>query len=193
MAGHAAAEALAAAVLLAGFVLLVWRSGLPRGWPGAASRRRWMVGATAILALGAATLSASIAASLLGVAPASSLALLLATGAELLLAARWLARPRLATADRLVGVATVISVGWLAGWSGIVPLGGHLEPAPDQALALVLQVGLLLWLTLATHRPAIAPSADERVRWPHDGSLVADRPPVVGAAAGVRGRLARTR
>jgi hypothetical protein len=185
MAGHAAAEALAAAVLLAGFVLLVRRSDLPRGWPGAASRRRWMVRATAVLALGGATLSASIAASLLGVAPAFSLALLLVTGAELLLAARWLARPRLGTADRLVGVATVISVGWLVGWSGIVPLSGHLEPAPDQALALVLQVGLLLWLTLATHRPAMARSTDERVRWPHDGSLVADRPPVVGAAAGV--------
>jgi hypothetical protein len=193
MAGHAAAEALATAALLAGFVLLVRRSGLPRGWPGAASRRRSMIRATSILALGGATLSASIAASLLGVAPASSFVLLLAAGGELLLGASWVARPRLATADRLVGAATVISLGWLVGWSGILPFGGHLEPGPDQALALGLQVGLLLWLTLATHRPAIAPSADERVRWAHEGRRTPADPAVVGVPGAGGGRLARTR
>jgi hypothetical protein len=193
VAGHAAVEALAAAVLLAGFVLLVWHSGLPRGWPSAVSRRRRMVRATAVLALTGATFSAAIGASLLAVVPAASIALLLAAGSELLLGARWLARPRLVTADRLVGTAAAVSLGWLVAWSGVMPLGGHLEPGPDQALALVLQVGLVLWLTLATHRPAMASSADERVRWPHEGLLAPGGPAGVGARAGVGGRFARSR
>jgi hypothetical protein len=193
VAGHAAVEALAAAALLAGFVLLVRRSGLPRGWPSAAPRRRWTVRATAFLALTGATFSAAIAASLLAAAPVASVALLLAAGSELVLGARWLARPRLVTADRLVGTAAAASVGWLVAWSGVVPMGGHLEPGPDQALALVLQVGLLLWLILATYRPAMAPPVDERVRWPHEGLLAPGGPAGVGARAGVGGRFARSR
>lgn len=180
MAGHDAAEALAAAVLLAGFVVLVSRAGLPRGWPGAAGRRTALIRATGCLALGAAVWTAVVGASLLAGAPVVALTLLLAAAAEIVLAAAWLTRPRLALADRLAGLAAASGVAWLVGWSGALPLGGHLEPGPDQALALVLQVSLLLWLTLATRRPAVTPPTGERVRLGREKLTVSAGAPVGG-------------
>jgi hypothetical protein len=189
VAGHAAGEALAAAALLAGFVVLVSRAGLPRGWPRPAGRRRALIRATGSLALGAASWTAVVGSSLLVGAPVVALTLLLAAAPQIVLALAWLTRPRLAVADRLAGLAAVIGVGWLVGWSGALPLGGHLEPGPDQALALVLQVTLLLWLTLGTRRPAVAPLAGERVRLGREKLTVSTGAPV----GGVPGRLAGSR
>lgn len=126
---------------------------------------------------------------LLGSSPPAAVFRLLAAAPEILLAAAWLVRPRLVLADRLTGLGAAIVVGWLLGWSGAIPLGGHLEPGRDQAAGLVLQVALLLWLTLATRRPALAPPAGDRVR-------LCREEPTVGAAAplvGVPGWLARSR
>lgn len=189
MAGHDAAEALAAAALLAGFVVLVSRAGLPRGWPLTGGRRRALIRATGFLALGAGSWTAVVGSSLLAGAPVVSLTLLLAAAPQIVLGAAWLTRPRLAVADRLAVLAAAIGVGWLVGWSGALPLGGHLEAGPDQALALVLQVTLLLWLTLGTRRPAVAPPAGERVRLGGEKLAISVGAPV----GGVPGWLAGSR
>ena len=188
MGGHAAAEALAAAALLAGFIVLVSRTGLPRGWPRAAGRRRALIRATGSLALGAGAWTAVVGAGLLASAPVAAVMLLAAAAPELVLAAAWLTRPRLLLADRLAGLAAAIGVGWLVGWSGAVPFVGHLAPGPDQALSLVLQVTLLLWLTLATRRPAVAPPAGERVRLGREKRTV-----TTGDRVGIPGWLAGSR
>ena len=181
MTGHDAAEALAAAAVLAGLLFLVRRSGLPRGWPERATRRRTLVVGSAVLAVAGATWSAAIAASLQVAAPAAAILILILSTAELVLAARWATRPRLTVADQLAAVATAVSVGWLVGWSGAVPPAGHLAPGPDQALALCLQVTLLLWLILATRRPVEVRAAGERVGWEGEKRPYRLDAPVVGS------------
>jgi hypothetical protein len=188
VAGHDAAEALASAALLAGFVLLVARAGLPRGWPRPVAHRRAMIRATGSLALGGAAWTAVVGVSLLGSAPFVAVFLLLAAASEIMLAAAWLTRARLAMADRLAGLGAAIGVGWLAGWSGAVPLAGHLAPGPDQALALVLQVALLLWLTLATRRPTVAPLTGDRVRLGGEELTVSADAPLGGLAGWLAGQ-----
>lgn len=189
MAGHSTAEALAAAVLLTGYVLLVQRSGLPRGWPDAARRLRCLHLGPGLLAASVAVVGAASAAAVLGSAPAPAAAILLIAAAQLMLALRWLRRPRFATADGLVQAATAVACAWLVAWSGALPLTAHLVPGGDQLAVLAGEALLILWLTMGTRHPAVAPEAAGRVGWGRVGVTATTRPGVALALDGVaRGR-----